>query len=221
MKKANLFQATVGKKYLMGITGLIWSGFVLTHMLGNLLIFVGPEAYNSYSHALISNKLILAAEAFLVITLLSHVVMAVILTLKNKGARPTRYAMEPSGEKAASLASKTMSIQGPLILAFVIFHLVTFKFGEVYTTTVNGVEMRDIFRNVQEAFVQPIPVIGYVLAMILIGFHLSHGFGSAFQSLGLNHKSYEKRIKTLSWIYATIVAAGFLSQPIYIFFFYK
>ena len=104
---------TVGKKYVMGASGLVWAGFVLAHMAGNLLIFVGPGAYNAYGHTLTSGYLIYAAETILVLALLTHVTMAIWLTLENRAARgPQRYAVTPNGKKQASLASRTMGVQG-------------------------------------------------------------------------------------------------------------
>lgn len=210
--------SSVGKKYVMGLCGLVWLGFVLSHMAGNLLLFVGADAYNQYSHALTSNKLIYVAEGGLVVALLVHVILAINLTLENRAARGTRYAVAPGrGPKGSTLASRTMAIQGSLILAFVILHLATFKFGTYYTTTVNGVEMRDIHRLVVEVFASPGYVIWYVIALGFLALHLSHGTRSVFQSFGLLHPSYQGPIKKLGVIYATLVVAGFLAQPIYIY----
>jgi succinate dehydrogenase / fumarate reductase cytochrome b subunit len=125
--------------------------------------------------------------------------------------------MTPSGAKGVSLASQTMAIQGTLILVFVITHLIGFKFGAYYETTVNGVVMRDLHRLVVEVFSNPVAVAWYVIALILLGMHLSHGFGSIFQSLGLRTRSNAEKLNKLSWAYAVIVAGGFLSQPIYVF----
>jgi len=116
----------IGKKYLMGVTGLIWSLFVMQHMLGNFLIFCGPEAYNAYSHAIVSNPILLyGGEAFLLTTLLVHIITAVLLTLENKAARGSAYLMTTSGEKGVTFASRTMIFTGLLILAFVVYHRTT------------------------------------------------------------------------------------------------
>jgi succinate dehydrogenase / fumarate reductase cytochrome b subunit len=211
---------SIGKKYLMGLTGLIWAGFVFGHMAGNMLMFISPDAYNSYGHALTSGYVIYAIETMLVGALLAHVVLAVCLTRENRKARgENTYAMIPNGIKGSSLASRTMAIQGSLILVFVILHLITFKFGTFYETTVNGVPMRDLHRLMVEVFKQPAYVLWYVISLVLLGFHLSHGFGSVFQSFGLREEKFGNSIKKLSWAYAIVVALGFLSQPIYIFFF--
>lgn len=210
---------TIGRKYLMGLSGLIWAGFVLSHMAANLLIILSPQAYNSYGHMLTSGSFIYVAETVLVLAIITHVVCGVSLTKENLAARGgSRYAVTPNGDKGTSLASKTMAQQGALILAFIISHIATFKFGVYYETNVGGVVMRDLHRLVVEVFKQPGYVAWYIICLILLGFHLSHGVGAIFQSLGLRNDKYACLIKRLSLFYAIIVAAGFLVQPIYVFF---
>lgn len=220
-RTTSFFCSTIGKKYLMGISAAVWTGFVFAHMAGNLLLFVSADAYNKYGHALTSGNIIYVAEATLIGALLLHVGLAISLTRQNASSRPQRYAVPASGSKAAPKASQTMAIHGTIILFFIIYHLITFKFGPHYETTVDGVVMRDLFKLMVEVFSQPLYVVGYVVCLILLGFHLSHGFGSVFQSFGLNHSGYQKKIKVLSCLYAVVVAAGFIAQPIYIFLFVK
>lgn len=210
--------SSIGRKQLMALTGLAWSLFVLTHMAANLLILFDAEAYNKYSHALISNPFIYVAEAGLVLMLLIHVVNGVMVTIGNRSARPLKYAMTPSGDKAPRFQSKWMAYHGTLLLVFLIWHLVTFKYGTVYTVTYDGVEMRDLHRLVLEVFQSPFYVGFYVACMVAVGFHLSHGFYSSFATLGLYHPRYSPMIDKFGYLYAVIVAAGFMSQPIYVFF---
>ncbi len=212
-------RSTVGKKYLMGISGLIWAGFVITHMAGNLLIFVSRDAYNSYGHALTSGNLIYIAEVVLVLALATHVYCAISITLHNRAARPEAYAVQASGKKKVSLASRTMAVQGSIILAFIILHIATFKYGTYYETTVHGVVMRDLFRLMLEVFQKPGYVFWYLISLVLLGFHLSHGVASTFQSLGLLGDNIRSPLKKFSWTYGLIVSLGFISQPIYIYFF--
>lgn len=214
---SGLLGSTVGKKYVMGITGLIWAGFVLAHMAGNLLIFVSTDAYNAYGHAITSGNLIYVAETVLILALIAHVYTAFSLTAANRAAKEQKYAVAASGEKRVSLASRTMAIQGTLILAFVIYHLITFKFGTYYETTVNGVVMRDLARLMREVFQEPAYVVWYVICLSLLGFHLSHGVGSVFQSLGLMNGRCRGVLRKLSLAYAAIVALGFIAQPLYLF----
>ena len=213
--------STIGSKKIMALTGLIWSGFVFAHMAGNLLMFVGPDAYNAYGHAIVTNKLIYAAEAVLVSMLLLHIVYALVLTLRNRAARPDRYMRTPNGDKGASAASRSMIFHGVVLLVFVVLHLITFKYGPYYETIVDGVKMRDLFRLIVEKFADPGYVVWYVFALLLLGFHLSHGFASTLQSLGLNNSRYEELVKCVGWGYAALVCLGFISQPIYVFFFLR
>jgi succinate dehydrogenase / fumarate reductase cytochrome b subunit len=209
--------SAIGRKQIMGATGLAWSLFVLSHMLGNLLIFAGPDAYNKYSHALISNPFIYLAEAGLLITLILHVINGVTLTLKNRGARPDKYAMPTNGEKSARFQSKFMAFHGLILLVFIITHLIGFKYGTNYTTVVGGVEMRDLHRLVIEVFQIPSAVAWYVFAMVCVGLHLSHGFYSSFASLGIYHPKFSPCLSRFGYLYAAIIALGFIAPPIYVF----
>lgn len=219
----DFLKSTVGRKYIMGLTGLIWMGFVLTHMLGNMLILVSADLYNAYGHAIVSNKIILyGAESVLVLGLLVHIATAISLTLQNRAARgETRYAMTPNGAKGSSAASKTMAIQGSIILAFIIIHLASFKYGTYYETIVDGVKMRDLHKLVIELFQKPGYVLWYVVSLVLLMFHLSHGVQSIFQSFGVLQRKMQKQLPKLAWTYALVVTLGFLSQPIYVFLFNK
>ncbi|MFN3455223.1 MAG: succinate dehydrogenase cytochrome b subunit, partial [Pseudobdellovibrio sp.] len=178
----DFLKSTVGRKYIMGITGLVWMGFIFGHMAGNMLILVSPDLYNSYGHAIVSNKILLyGTEVTLTLAIIAHVATAISLTIRNRQARgDTRYAMTPNGDKGSSLASKTMALQGSIILAFIILHLITFKYGKHYDTVVNGVQMRDLHRLVVEVFQQPGYVVWYFVSLILLMFHLSHGAHSIF-----------------------------------------
>lgn len=207
---------------MMAVTGLIWAGFVFTHMAGNFLLFVSPEAYNSYGHALTSGKLIYLIEAILIFSFFTHVFCAVSLTKENRASGGAgRYALPTNGEKSVTKASKMMAVQGSLVLVFLITHISGFKFGTYYETTVDGVVMRDLYRLIFEVFHQPMFVFWYLICLVLLGFHLSHGIGSTFQSLGLRNDRYASVISKLSVLYGLIVAGGFIFQPIYIFFIAK
>lgn len=213
--------SAIGRKQLMAVTGLIWSGFVFTHMLANMLILFSADAYNKYSHALITNPLIYLAEALLVLTLLLHIVYGIKLTIENRRAKSHKSAMPTNGPKAPRFQSKFMIYHGTLILAFVILHLATFKFGTHYTTTVDGVEMRDLHRLVIEVFQSPLYVVWYLVALVCVGFHLAHGFWSSLSTLGFYHPERSATLNTIGYLYAAVVALGFMSQPIYVIFFYN
>lgn len=211
-------KSTVGRKYLMGLTGLVWMGFIFTHMAGNMLILVSGDAYNSYGHAIVSNKIVLyGAEATILLALIVHVFCAITLTIQNRSSRNSRYAMNPNGPKGATLASRTMAVQGSAVLAFIILHLITFKYGNYYETTVNGVVMRDLHKLILEVFQSPAYVAWYVVCLFLLMFHISHGAGSVFQSFGVLERKMQSGIKKFAWTYAIVVIGGFLSQPLYVF----
>jgi succinate dehydrogenase / fumarate reductase, cytochrome b subunit len=219
LAKRYLF-SSVGRKYIMALSGLAWSLFVATHMLGNMLLFAGPEAYNKYGHALVSNPLIYVAEAGLVIFIALHAYTGISLWLKNRNSKPSLYAVKATNpKKGASTSSRTMAYTGTITLVFLILHLVTFKYGTVYFANYDGKQIRDLHRLVVEVFQTPAYVIWYCVCLVLIGVHLYHGFASSFQTLGINHPRYNTLVKNFGYVYSFLVAAGFLSQPLYFLFF--
>ena len=214
-----ILNSSIGRKYLMGLAGAGWTLFVAGHMAGNLFIFAGPVAFNRYGHAIVSNKpLLFGTEIFLVTCLLIHVGLGLRLTLENKKAKPAKYAKKAVNAKKPSFASQTMAYHGTIILFFIIYHLITFKWGPHYDVTYGTETMRDLHRLVVEVFSEPAYVAGYVFCLVLLGIHLSHGASSVFQTIGCNHPRYTPVIKKLGWIYALVVVVGFISQPIYVFF---
>ncbi|MFG1482520.1 succinate dehydrogenase cytochrome b subunit [Halobacteriovorax sp. GFR7] len=206
---------SVAKKQVMGVTGLLLCGFLLSHMLGNFLLMVGADAFNKYAYTLTSNPLIYVAEAGLLVIFLTHLFMALKLTMENKAARPVNYYMKQPTGRGATFASSTMPYTGMLILFFIIMHLINFKYGAVYMTTLNGMEVRDLYKTVIEYFASPLNVGMYVVFMIVIGIHVSHGFWSAFQSIGFNHPKYMPAIKFLSKLYAVVLTVGYSTIAIW------
>jgi len=174
--RVSFFSSTVGTKVLIAITGLSLFLFLVGHLTGNLLLFAGPAAFNGYSHKLISNPLIYVVEAGLVAIFLLHVFKAVTNWARNRGARPAGYAEKKwAGHTSRkSVASATMIYTGVVTFAFVVFHLVTFKYGPWYTTMGKEGEVRDLHRLTVEVFQSPLMVGFYVACMILIFLHLRH-----------------------------------------------
>ena len=189
-------------------------------MAGNMLIiFKGADAYNLYGHMLTSNEFYPLIAYGLLAMFIIHVLTAISLTRDNKKARPEKYAGGPTnGEKGVSLASRTMIYSGTILAAFVILHLITFKYGPHYTTTINNVEVRDLAKLFYEVFQSPAYVAWYVLSLLLLAVHLKHGFSAAFQSIGFWHPRYTPALKCLGFLYALVVSLGFISQPLYAFF---
>jgi succinate dehydrogenase / fumarate reductase cytochrome b subunit len=207
--------SSIGQKQVMAVTGLLLCGFLVAHMLGNLTLFISADAFNKYSHVLTSNPLIYLAEAGLLALFISHIVMAFKVIIANKKARPTPYHTYTKSGRGSSFASSTMAYSGLIALVFLVFHILGLKFGTQYTTIIGGVEMRDIYKTTLEYFQDSLHVVGYLVAIIALGIHTSHGFWSAFQSLGLNHPRYMPKIKCLSILFGLFVAVGFSSFPIY------
>lgn len=207
--------SSIVKKQIMGLTGLALCGFLIVHLAGNFLIFVGDEAFNTYAHTLITNPLIIPAEIVLAALFLSHIFMALKLTIENKKARPVAYYSRQVSGRGSTFASSTMPATGFITLIFLVLHIWHIKFGPVYTETYGGVEMRDLYRLLIEYFSNPAYVIWYVVAVIALGLHVSHGFWSAFQSIGFHHKKYTSTLQLVAKVYAVIITVGFASLPIY------
>lgn len=201
----------------MGLTGLGLAVFVMGHMAGNLLIFVSPEAYNSYGHAIVSNPAYPLIAWGLVACLLLHAIMGILLARENQAASGGAYAVEPDETKRASAASRTMMYTGILIAFFVSSHLYGMKYGAYYEVTYDGVVMRDLHRLVVEVFQSPLNIFWYIISLVFLTIHLTHGVASTFQSLGLNHPRYTPLVSVAGKAYAIVVGLGFISQPIYVF----
>ena len=218
MVSHNYLTSSVGKKQIMALTGLGLIGFTATHLLGNFLIFLGADAFNFYAHTLTSNKLIYVAEAGLLGMFLLHIILAVLTKVENSNARPVKYYIKTKTGRGETFASKTMPITGFIILIFLVLHLINFKYGTHYETTLDGQTIRDLYRTVIEYFANPLYVVWYVFAMLTLGLHTSHGFQSAFQSWGIRHPKYTPAIELLSIAYGLFVAVGFSSLAIFCHF---
>jgi succinate dehydrogenase / fumarate reductase cytochrome b subunit len=220
--------STVGKKVIVAISGLFLFLFVIVHLAGNLTLLTGnPDIFNSYSHKLISLGLLLyIIEFLLAAAFLFHFTLAIVTTLKNRSARSENYVQLKSsgGVSKKTLSSRTMIYSGIVILVFTFIHLLTFKFGpgmeEGYVTTVNGENMRDLYRLVVEVFQKEWYVLGYLTAMIFLGFHLRHAFWSGLQSLGANSVRISRILYALGLVFAVVLGFGFLVIPVYIYFVY-
>jgi succinate dehydrogenase / fumarate reductase cytochrome b subunit len=211
--------SSIGTKILIAFTGLALFGFLIAHLAGNLLVLSGPEAFNAYSHKLISNPLIYAAEAGLAGIFLVHVWKTVGSFFGWVRARPVRYAVKkPAGHTSRkTLSSSTMIVSGTTILVFLILHLKTFKFGAYYDAAEPGV--RDLYRLTIEVFHKPGYVIWYAIAMMFVGMHLRHGITSALQSLGVIPPGMTRTVLTGGAVVAIAIAGGFALIPVWIYLF--
>jgi succinate dehydrogenase / fumarate reductase cytochrome b subunit len=215
--RRSFLSSTVGSKLLVAVTGVSLVGFLVVHLIGNLLVYLGPETFNHYSEKLISNPLVYPAEAGLVVLFVLHAWKTIQLTLQSWKARPVGYAMKRRAGHTSrkSLASATMIWSGLFLLLFVPIHVKTFKYGPYYETAPGG--MRDLYRLVVEMFSRPGQVVFYAIGMTIVGFHLWHGVSSAFQTMGADTPRFTPFIRRIGWALALIIAAGFISIPLWIF----
>jgi len=217
------FKTSIGRKWVVAITGLFLIAFVIVHMAGNLQMFAPtPDAINRYADLLKSNLLLLwAFRLALLGAAVLHIWAALSLARENRAAKPVNYAV--AGRKSrlgTTLASVTMVISGTVILGFVIFHLLHFTAQVVdrsyqqMETVVDGKTVHDVHRMVVAGFSKPLVSGFYILAMGLLFFHLRHGAASVFQTLGIRDRTLSKVIETASWALAVALFLGFSSIPV-------
>lgn len=214
--------SSLGKKIFMGISGLMLSGFIVVHLLGNLtLLSPDRDPFNKYADFLLNlGTAIYVAEIILASIFVIHFVYGIYVTIGNWRARPINYKMVTNAGHTSkkSIASSTMIWTGLLVLIFTILHLLHFKYGAIYMyTTADGMYIRDLYETVYRFFANELNVIFYVVVMILLGYHLSHGVWSAFQSIGINGKSFTPIIRWIGYAFAVVMAAGFLGIPIFVY----
>jgi len=210
----------------MSLTGLFLILFLTVHLAGNLTIFAGDEglAFNEYAATMSTNPVIKLVSYLLYISVILHVIYSVTLYFTNRNARGGSYKVI-HGNANSSWASRNMILLGILIFAFLFIHLKDFwwqyKYGGGYVFEMDANNHRDIFALVVEQFSTTFALVSYLIGLIALSFHLVHGFQSAFQTLGLEHKRYTPAIKFVGWAYGVLVPIGFATMPIYIYFFFK
>jgi succinate dehydrogenase / fumarate reductase cytochrome b subunit len=215
------FKSSIGQKFFMSITGIFLMLFLLVHLTVNsLLLFGDGELFNQAANFMSGNPIMKIIEPVLALGFILHIFYASYITLKNLSARPQKYKV--ANKTKASWASKNMYILGGLILIFLVIHLINFfwkiKFGTIATISYDGgeTELHDVYNMVAGLFktwwwYDAI----YVLGAVFLFFHLTHGFWSAFQTIGWDNEKWVYRIKTIGYIYAIIVAGGFLFIPLF------
>ena len=224
-----LFKAlssSIGKKFVMGITGLLLCGFLVAHLAGNLLLYVPDKevdgethnAYNDYAHALHEQEgLLMVAETGLFAMFAAHIFLAFATARENRNARPAAYGKVQSKQEGRKIMDGLrpdtfMFVTGAVIFAFLILHLSDFKMELRPDVDYSGKEPYDKALMILQT---PLSMIMYGIGALAIIAHLSHGFSSAFQSLGANHPKYNRLIKCVGIVFAVAVGAGFLSFPIW------
>lgn len=224
MSVANLFRSSLGKKFIMAVTGMALFLFVVLHLLGNLQVFLGPEAINRYGNLLQTNVEILwPARIILLILVALHIWAAIQLSAENRAARPQPYAQYEI--VAASYASRTMLMSGLIILAFIIYHLLHFTVqvrginftGQSFAELEDAKHHHDVFAMMVIGFRSPIVCLFYIVAMFLLFMHLSHGVGAMFQSLGWKSPAYTPMIARFATVASWFLFLGYISIPIAIY----
>ena len=213
---SHLYDSTLGKKYIMALSGVGLFAFVVAHMLGNLQVFLGPEALNAYAVFLKSKPALLwGMRLGLLAIVFLHILTAVQLTLRNRAARPEKY--DRNKPYKASFASRTIVLSGAALFAFIVYHLMHFTVGLVdpaYLQLRDAADRHDVYRMTILGFSHPGVSAFYIASMALLCLHLSHGVGSTFQSIGLKNKHSAVWIDRVSKLLAVIVFLGNSSMPL-------
>ena len=217
-----IFNSSVGRKLLMALTGLFLCIFLLEHLYGNMLLYFDDyedggktiNAFNEYSHSLVHNLLIRIVEFVLFGAIIFHIAQAIILYFKNAAARPVNYAVRKDSE-TSTWFSRNMLLTGAFIFFFIVSHL--YKFFVPYRI-VGLTETQSVSQIVKDAFANEWFSILYVLATLILSFHLNHGFQSAFQTLGLNDKKCSPLLKNIGTAFAILVFIGYASFPVIFYF---
>lgn len=215
-KALTLTDTTLGQKALLAVSGVVLFGFVIVHMLGNIQVFLGPDAFNGYAEAAKSNAVILwGARSVLLVALITHVALVVQLYTRSIKARPVGYQKKKN--IATSYAGATMKYSGPALLLYILFHLAHFTYPGLSLGDYQHHPL-DVYGNFVSAFQIPWVVVLYCTANLLLGMHLFHGAFSLLQSLGLNHPRYNDRARRGARSFAFLVTAGNLAMPLSVYF---
>jgi len=213
---ARFVNSSIGAKTLVALTGAGLFLFVVVHMLGNLQVYLGPDALNAYAKKLKDLPALLwPARLGLLLLVVVHIAVALRLAIANRRARKVGYDRRATIQ--ATPASLTMVWTGPLIAAFVVYHLLHFTFGAIYPEAYHGTDAQgrhDVYRMVVLGFRNPLIALSYIVAMIFLGLHLRHGIASLFQTLGLRHPAYDGLIERSGLVLAWIIVIGNVSIPV-------
>ncbi len=220
---SNFLLASIGRKFMMSITGLFLLVFITVHLGLNLLLVFDDsgELFNLGAHFMATNPLIKIMEPILGLGFVVHIIWSVIITYQNWRARPIRYDKQ-NLSASSTWASRNMFILGGMVFAFLVLHVINFfyvmKFAphSMETVVIDGTTMENGYKLVSELFINnTLFGIVYILAAVLLTLHLTHGFWSAFQTLGLNNKNWMSRLKFIANIFAIAIGVGFSIIPLY------
>lgn len=216
---AGLTSSTIGRKYAMALSAMFLLIFLIMHLSVNLLSICSPSAFNAASEFMGYNPFIqFLMQPILGFAVVFHFVMGFVLELKNRSARPVKYAVN-QGSANSTWMSRNMIISGLVVLAFLGLHLYDFWWHEINFKYIeaNTPENGRFWAELHEKFADPLRVVFYVISFVLLGLHLAHGFQSSFQSVGARHPKYTPVIKTLGTWYSILIPAGFIFIAVYHF----
>jgi succinate dehydrogenase / fumarate reductase cytochrome b subunit len=211
IRPPRFWDSTNGKKAIMAVTGCVLFLFVIGHMIGNLQVFEGPDKINAYGRLLrVEPVLLWGVRLFLLVSVILHIWASIGLALRKNAARPVAYAKRANVN--SDYASRTMYWSGPILLAFIIYHLLDLTAGVARPGSdfVEG----DVYHNMVAGFQVWYVSAWYIFSMILLGLHLRHGMWSMFQSLGFNHPRHTPILKKLALLFAIVISAGYISIPV-------
>jgi len=212
------YQSSIGKKTVVGVTGLIWVLYVLGHLAGNLQIFLGQNRINAYAEFLHNlGPVLWAVRIVLIVALVMHVVATLQLARENRVAKSTKYAV--AGYQRSTLASRTMVVTGLFVLCFVVYHILHFTLQVThpqYRDLHDSLGRHDVYRMMILGFREPLVSLFYLLAVFFLGSHLSHGIASVIQTLGVDNRKLSESITKSGTVLAWLVFAGFAVIPIVI-----
>ena len=231
MSNNGLLKSSLAKKYMMALTGLFLCLFLVGHLLGNLQLFItgpeGAEKFNLYAKFMTNNPVVKVLSYLTYTCILFHIIDGLVLTLQNRRARPVKYVVE-KGSANSRWSSRNMALLGTILLVFIVTHMQNFwyvmHFGEIKIVDIDGTAIKDLhtvvidFFNPAKNSTAAFMVGLYVFAMAAMGYHLQHGFSSAFQSLGFNHEKYTPIIKTIGTAFCVLVPLAFASIPVYLYY---
>jgi len=210
------YQSSIGKKYVVAVTALLLILYVLGHLVGNLQIYLGPDRINAYAKFLHDlGPILWVVRVILLAAFVIHIVATIQLAQENRLAKPQKYAV--AGYQRSTMASRTMIVSGLIVLCFIIYHLLQFtlqvtdpEFREVH----DSIGRHDVYRMLILGFRHPLVSLFYVIALFLLTTHLSHGFASVVQTLGINNRKIANFVSTGGQTLAWVVFAGYISIPV-------
>jgi len=212
----SFYQSSIGKKWIVALTGIILVGFVVGHMLGNLQIFLGQEAINAYAEKLQSlGALLWVVRIVLLLTIIIHICTTVLLAIQNKAARPQKYAVKARVQ--STVAARTMLLSGLTLIAFILFHLMHFTVQNVnpeWKTWVDSANRHDVYNMMIAGFESRPVSLFYIIAVFLLTLHMSHGIQSFLQTLGGRTRKLAEPISKASPVFAWAVFFGYISIPV-------